>query len=156
MWTSVYWTRTPASKSVSTLSAVTDVNATPDLCSTRMDGPAQVSPLQWLHNECDGVSNHQPHDCLLNRLFRRRSKKTSKLLVTGLREGNSPVTGEFPHKGPVARKKFPFNDVIMPSLLNTGKSCNSETLNILCRISDLLSRHAVIKWYWCKLRLLHV
>ena len=27
----------------------------------------------------DGVSNHQPHDCLLNRLFGRRSKKTSKL-----------------------------------------------------------------------------
>ena len=33
---------------------------------------------------------------LLNRVFRRRSKKTSKLRVTGLCEGNSPVTGEFP------------------------------------------------------------
>ena len=43
-----------------------------------------------------GVLNHQPHDCLLNRLFRRRSKKTSKLHVTGLCAGNSPVTGEFP------------------------------------------------------------
>ena len=52
--------------------------------------------LQWRHNGCDGVSNHQPHDCLLNRLFRRISKKTSKLHVTGLCEGNSPVTGEFP------------------------------------------------------------
>ena len=52
--------------------------------------------LQWRHNERDGVSNHQPHDCLHNRLFRRRSKKTSKLRVTGLCEGNSPVTGEFP------------------------------------------------------------
>ena len=29
-------------------------------------------------------------------LFRRRSKKTSKLCVTGLCVGNSPVTGEFP------------------------------------------------------------
>ena len=36
------------------------------------------------------------HDCLLNRLFRRRSKKTSKFRVTGLCAGNSPVTGEFP------------------------------------------------------------
>ena len=36
------------------------------------------------------------HDCLLNRLFRRRSSKTSKLRVTGLCAGNSPVTGEFP------------------------------------------------------------
>ena len=52
--------------------------------------------LQWRHNGHDSVSNHQPHDCLLNRLFRLRSKKTSKLRVTGLRAGNSPVTGEFP------------------------------------------------------------
>ena len=52
--------------------------------------------LQWRYNERDGVSNHQPHDCLLNRFFRRRSKKISKLRVTGLCEGNSPVTGEFP------------------------------------------------------------
>ena len=44
----------------------------------------------------DSVSNHQPHGCLLNRLFRRRSKKTSKLRVTGLWAGNSPGTGEFP------------------------------------------------------------
>ena len=29
-------------------------------------------------------------------LFRRTSKKTSKLLFTGLCEGNSPVTSEFP------------------------------------------------------------
>ena len=39
-------------------------------------------------------SNHQPHDCSLNHLF--RSKKISKPRVTGLCEGNSPVTGEFP------------------------------------------------------------
>ena len=52
--------------------------------------------LQWRYNERDGVSNHQPHDCLLNRLFRRRSKKASELRVTGLCEGNSPGTGEFP------------------------------------------------------------
>ena len=44
----------------------------------------------------DGVSNRQPHDCLLNRLFRRRSKKTQKFRVTGLCVGNSPGTGEFP------------------------------------------------------------
>ena len=50
-------------------------------------------PLQWRHNGHDSVSNHQPHDCLLNRLSRRRSKKTSKLRVTGLCAGNSPGTG---------------------------------------------------------------
>ena len=51
--------------------------------------------LQWCHNGHDGVSNHQSHHCLLNCLFRPRSKKTSKLHVTGLCAGNSPVTGEF-------------------------------------------------------------
>ena len=35
------------------------------------------------------------HGCLLNRSFRRRSKKTSKLRATGLCAGNSPVTSEF-------------------------------------------------------------
>ena len=52
--------------------------------------------LQWRPNGRGSVSNHQPHDCLLNRLFRLRSKKASKLRVTGLCVGNSPVTGEFP------------------------------------------------------------
>ena len=51
--------------------------------------------LQWRHNGCDSISNHQPYDCLLNRLFRRRSMKTSKLRITGLCAGNSPETGEF-------------------------------------------------------------
>ena len=67
--------------------------------------------LPWRHNERDGVSNHQAHDCLLNRLFRRRSKKKSKLRVTGLCEGNSPVTGEFP----------------------TQRACNMENVSIWWR-----------------------
>ena len=54
-----------------------------------------ISALRWRHNELDGDSDHQPHDCLLNRLFGCRSKKTSKLRVTGLCAGNSPGTGEF-------------------------------------------------------------
>ena len=69
--------------------------------------------LQWHHNGCDGISNHQPHNCLLDCIFKSRSKKTSKLRVTGLCVGNSPVTSEFPHKGPVTRKMFTFDDVIM-------------------------------------------
>ena len=70
-------------------------------------------PLQWRYNGRNGVSNHQPHECLLNRLFRRRSRKTSKLRATGLCAGNSPVTGEFPAQWPVTRKMFPFDDVFM-------------------------------------------
>ena len=49
--------------------------------------------LDWHHNECNGISNHRHLDCLLNRLFKCRSKKTSKLFVTGLCE---EVTSEFP------------------------------------------------------------
>ena len=52
--------------------------------------------FQWRHNGGDNVSNHQRLGYLLNCLFRRRSKKASKLRVTGLCEGNSPVTGGFP------------------------------------------------------------
>ena len=52
-----------------------------------------IVTLQWRYNS---VSNHQPHDCFLNRLFWHRSKQTSKLRVTGLCAGNSPEAGEFP------------------------------------------------------------
>ena len=70
--------------------------------------------LQWRHNERDGVSNHQPHECLLSRVFRGRSKKTSKLRVTGLCEGNSPVTGEFPsQRASNAKNVDDVDDVIM-------------------------------------------
>ena len=54
--------------------------------------------LEWSHNEHDGVSNHQPHDCLFNRLFTHRSKKTTKLRVTGLCAGNLPVTSSWSQK----------------------------------------------------------
>ena len=50
--------------------------------------------------------------------------------VTGLCAGNSPVTGEFQHKGPVTRKMFPFDDVIMDTIycksaLIRGFTCQS-------------------------------
>ena len=80
--------------------------------------------LRWRHNDHDGVSNHQPHGCLFNRLFRLKSKKTSKLGVTGLCVGNSPGPVNSPHKGPVTRKMFPFDDVIMEiDLLTTTHQC---------------------------------
>ena len=59
-------------------------------------------PLQWRHNERDGVSR-----CYSTVYSRCRSKKTSMLRVTGLCAGNSP------HKRPVTWKIFPFDDVIM-------------------------------------------
>ena len=64
--------------------------------TTGYDYGSLPNPLQWCHNEYDGVSNYRRLYCLLSRLFRRGSKKTSKLHVTGLCAENSPVTGEFP------------------------------------------------------------
>ena len=73
--------------------------------------------LRWRHNGRDGVSNHQPHDCLLNRLFGRRSKKTSKPRVTGPCAGNSMGTSEF----------------------STQMASNAETVSIWWRHDHLIS-----------------
>ena len=40
--------------------------------------PILAQPLQWRHNERNGISNHQPHDCLLNRLFKAQIKENIK------------------------------------------------------------------------------
>ena len=93
--------------------------------------------LQWHHNECNVISSHQPHDCLLNYLFSHRSKKTTKLCITGLcvcsctdqRKHQSYASLAFvrgihrwpvnsPYKGPVTRKMIPFDDVIMVQTLS--------------------------------------
>ena len=79
--------------------------------------------LSWRHNGRVGVSDHQPHHCLLNHLFRRRSWKISKPRVTGLCVGNSPVTGEFPAQKASNAKMFPFDDVIMKYALGFCWSC---------------------------------
>ena len=84
------------------------------------------STLQWRHNERDGVWNHQPHDYLLNRLSRRRSKtnqsSASLAFVRGLHR--SPVNS--PHTGSVTRKMFPSDDVIMkmPQAFLLWHSCH--------------------------------
>ena len=62
----------------------------------RMQHRFDENSLQWRHNGNDIASNHQPHHCLLNRLFGCRPKNASKFSVTGLCAGNSPGTGEFP------------------------------------------------------------
>ena len=46
--------------------------------------------LQWSHNGRNGVSNHQPHDCLLKRLFRHTWNKHQSSSSLAF------VTGEFP------------------------------------------------------------
>ena len=76
------------------------------MCSA---GCSTLNSLQlWRHNERDCVSNHQPHDCLLNRL-RKHQSSASLAFVRGIHR--CPVNS--PHKGPVTRKVLPFDDVIM-------------------------------------------
>ena len=58
-------------------------------------GTFYPSSLQLRHNERVSISNHGRLECLLNHLFRRRSKKISELCVTGLCGGNPPVTSGF-------------------------------------------------------------
>ena len=106
-----------------------------------------TTTLRWRHNDHDVVSNHQPRGCLLNRLFTRRSKKTSKLRVIGPCAGNSPGTVNSPHKGPVTRKMLPFDDVIMTNqsgkrnsfwqLLWPGGRWICDLLWFLCRNGPL-------------------
>ena len=50
--------------------------------------------------------NHQPCNCLPNRVFRCRSMKMWKRRVTGLWAGNSPEIGEFPAQMSSNAKKW--------------------------------------------------
>ena len=74
--------------------------------------------LKWRHNGRYSVSNHQPHDCVLNRLSdadqRKHQSSASLAFVRGIHRGlvNSP------HKWPVTRKMFPFDDIIMTLFLS--------------------------------------
>ena len=125
-------------------------------------GMESFAALRWRHNGPDSVSNHQPHHCLLNCLFRRRSKKTSKLRVTGLCVGNSPGPVNSPHKWPVTRIMFPFDDVIMVLLalcqvhvhckgtvIDLGDPVHVFTGNILC-----VSRFHATKWPISRFRII--
>ena len=74
----------------------------------------ELVSLQWRHNGRDGVSDHQPYDCSLNCIFKEQIKENfqSSASLASVREIHRwPVNS--PRKGPVTRKMFPFDDVIM-------------------------------------------
>ena len=50
--------------------------------------------LRWRQNEHDGVSNHQRLDCLLIRLFRRRSASLAFVLTGGLSSQRASNAGK--------------------------------------------------------------
>ena len=69
--------------------------------------------LGWRHNEHDGVSNHQPHDCLINRLFKAQTKENQSSASLDFVRGIHRWPVNSPHKGAVTRKMLPFDNVIM-------------------------------------------
>ena len=119
----------------------------------------QLLTLQWRHNEgdvSDNVSHRRHLPCLLNWWFKRRSKKSSKLHVTGFCEGNSPVTGEFPAQRLVTWKMFPFEDVIMCYLNNgnfsTGKTTSFYWISPSCQHHIFVQKGKIRNWNGCCFR----
>ena len=104
--------------------------------------------LHWRHNGHDSVSNHQPHDCLLNRLLSRSSTKISKLRVTGLCVGSHRRQVNSPHKWPVTRKMFPFDEVIMLKPEQIGRHFADGIFDFLIAYSWKESFVIWLKFQW--------
>ena len=71
---------------------------------------------RWRYNGHDGISKHQPH-IIYSTVYSgadqsKHQSSTSLAFVWGIHRG--PVNS--PHKWPVTRKMFPFDDVIMESM----------------------------------------
>ena len=103
-------------------------------CITVFQEQLHPITLQWRHNERDGVSNHQPYDCLLSRLY--RPKKISKLRVTGLCEGNSSVTSE-----------YPLNVLIYPCIDPSHKSDKYRTMHRF--VTEMCTHVHISVTEWC-------
>ena len=103
----------------------------------------QHCPLQWRHNGHDGVSNHQPHDCWLNRLFRRGSKHQNSASLAFFLRGIHRWLMYSPHKGPAKRNIVPFDDVTMCSLGRPNKMISYRQY----RHTYHKQKYAVT-WYW--------
>ena len=111
-----------------------------------------MGTLRWRHNGCDSVSNHQPRECLLRRLMRRTSKKTSKLRVTGLCAGNSPGTGEFPAQMASDAENVSIwwrHHVLQNATQSTNRSHSlsgfyHKNLHIICILILNTTRHTIL------------
>ena len=102
--------------------------------------------LQWQHNERNGASK------FLSRLFRRRSKKTSKLRVTGLCEGNLPATSGFPSQRVSNMEKCPFDNVIMLKLIMRNSSLgNHSKIALKCMPQSFFNEKSTLLQVltWC-------
>ena len=103
--------------------------------------------LQWRHNVSNGVSNHQPHHCLLNRLSRRRPEKTAKLRIIGHLWGIHRWPANLPHKWTVTQKMLPFDDVIMGMLLPAQESVFVHFQSLRCYCQNNMKR-SYFQWHF--------
>ena len=107
-------------------------------------------------------SDHQRLDCLLNRLFSHRSKKTPKLRVTGLFEGNNPASVQ---KMDWHRPCYkPFSIAWLNLIFRCLPPSSRSSLSVFCSVpewpgsrgwcadlgwsSDWLVRLLQWTWYW--------
>ena len=108
---------------------------------------SSVSALQWRHNGRNVVSNHRRSivcSAVCSGADRRKHQRSASLaFVRGIHRW--PVNS--PHKGPVTRKMFPFDDVIMFWLLITLilEMCRHSSVSIISIIpfTDLEDCHDV-------------
>ena len=85
---------------------------------------------QWRHNGRDGVSNHQPRHCL-------------PFIQTQIKENiKAPVNS--PHKWPVTRKMFPFDDVIMKTLGRVWCWLVGWLVGYMCARGGVV----LVRWWW--------
>ena len=101
--------------------------------------PSSMSPydsywataLQWCHNEPDGVSDHQPHDCLLNRYsgadHRKHQSSVSLAFVRGIHRW--PWGVPWDKRGGGWRVKSPVQCMSFNASQNT---CNSNFCSTAC------------------------
>ena len=93
-----------------------------------------VEPLQWRHNERDGVSNHQRSDYLLKRLCIADQRKHQSCALLAYARGIHRWPVNSPHKVPVTGKMYPLDNIIMRRsiLIQIVTRSNLRDLYLVC------------------------
>ena len=114
------------------------------------DSTSCSTALRWRHNGHGGVWNHQPHVCLLKRLFRYRSKKPSKLHVTGFVWGHRWIPRT---KGQLRGKYFPlmtssWNATIILPDSTSWQYTKRNLLLVLYILNEVTWIQQIDRHYW--------
>ena len=119
------------------------------VCLKRAASQRETTPIQWRHYERDGVSNEQPHDCLLKHLFRHLIKENIE------DPRHCPLWGEFTGEFPAQRASNAENVSIWwrHHALECGASICSDVFKVTCDTISIVSHpltkehmHALTHW----------